>query len=277
MSDQSPVKLPKRIDLTQELMNGILNEIAQHPGWILRIPQIVHGLAAYRRQSVPDGKFQVFDGDQKSIQEHAIPHNVSQLAKDVASDRPLLMVYPLLPISDVYRNVQNMKVLCIGPRSEAEIFHLMGYGFQEKNIHGLDLISYSDFITIGDMHANPYPDNFFDIIIMGWVLAYSSNNELAAKESMRVLRPGGYCSVGCVREVPDHRVELQAERVTGGVQHTSAWEDGPLDEKTVSRYYNMGQLERLFEPYIDEVIFRSEPVPALADVQSDVILTFRKK
>jgi SAM-dependent methyltransferase len=277
MSEQEAVKLPRDINISQEFMNAIFQHVAQNPGLLLRIPQLVHIIAQQRRMSLPQGKFSVYDGDQTSIQDHALPHNISQLGGDVASERPLTLVYPLVPISEIYRNAHNMKVLCIGPRSEAEIFHLMAYGFKETNIYGLDLISYSDFITVGDMHKNPFPDSMFDVVIMGWVLAYSNDNALAVKESMRVLRPGGYCSVGCVREAHDHKHELEASKAVGPVQVTSDWVGGPHDEKTVSRYYNLGQLKRLFEPYIEKIYFENEPIEGMEELQDNVILTFRKK
>ena len=64
-------------------------------------------------------------------------------------------------------------------------------------------MSYSDFIDVGDMHAMPYEDNSFDIVMLGWVLGYSSDPRTVASEAMRVCRPGGYIAVSCTRPVTE--------------------------------------------------------------------------
>ena len=48
--------------------------------------------------------------------------------------------------------VRLIRKFCIGPRNEAEIFMLWSYGFKLENIVGLDLISYSPLIDLGDMY-----------------------------------------------------------------------------------------------------------------------------
>jgi ubiquinone/menaquinone biosynthesis C-methylase UbiE len=41
-----------------------------------------------------------------------------------------------------------------------------------------------------------YADNSFDVVVLGWVLAYSQNPKAAADEVIRVLKPGGVVAVG---------------------------------------------------------------------------------
>src|SRR5437660_7317670 len=41
------------------------------------------------------------------------------------------------------------------------------------------------------MHKMPWPDGSFDVVLTGWTLAYSKDARVAAKEIVRVLRPGG--------------------------------------------------------------------------------------
>lgn len=79
-------------------------------------------------------------------------------------------------------------VLSIGPRNEGEIFLLKAHGF--KNVRAIDLLSYSPLIRIMDMHKMEFPDNSFDVILAGWVVAYSHDLEKCAKEMVRVARPG---------------------------------------------------------------------------------------
>ena len=57
----------------------------------------------------------------------------------------------------------------------------MSYGISRKNISAIDLISYSPWIDLGDMHNLPYKDNSFDIIICGWVIAYSNKKETTVR------------------------------------------------------------------------------------------------
>jgi len=86
------------------------------------------------------------------------------------------------------------KILVIGPRSENELIFLKALGF--KYTFGLDLISYSNLITLGDMHKIPFRKNKFDSIVCGWTLSYSKNPQLAIQEISRVLKPNGCIALG---------------------------------------------------------------------------------
>ena len=88
------------------------------------------------------------------------------------------------------------EVLSIGPRSLGELLNIRSHGYSYDKITGVDLFSMFSKIKIGDMHQLPFPDNHFDIVLCGWVLAYSENRNIAAAEIMRVLKPGGLVSVG---------------------------------------------------------------------------------
>jgi SAM-dependent methyltransferase len=88
----------------------------------------------------------------------------------------------------------SSKILMIGPRTENEILLLKGLGY--NNVTGLDLISYSPWIKLGDMHALPFDANSFDAIVCGWTLSYSKKPARAAEEMTRVLRSGGVVGVG---------------------------------------------------------------------------------
>jgi len=46
------------------------------------------------------------------------------------------------------------------------------------------------------MHRLPFPNDEFHASVLGWVLAYSEQPELAAREVIRVTRPGGVVAVG---------------------------------------------------------------------------------
>ena len=105
----------------------------------------------------------------------------------------------LMPaIKKKYNNSEfkNLKVLSIGPRAEGEIFNIFAHGFELNNITGLDLFSYSPYIKLGDMHNLKFNDEEFDIVLMGWCLAYSNNKEKALSEVRRVLVKNGSLIIG---------------------------------------------------------------------------------
>jgi SAM-dependent methyltransferase len=94
------------------------------------------------------------------------------------------------------RNLNEIDVLSIGPRTEGEIFNIYSHGFTLNKIKAIDLISYSKLIDIGDMHDLPYEDNKFDLVILGWCIAYSDNKKIAIEEAIRVTRHGGTIAIG---------------------------------------------------------------------------------
>ncbi len=104
----------------------------------------------------------------------------------------------LEPAKKKYNKSQfkNLKVLSIGPRAEGEIFNIFAHGFEFKNIVGIDLFSYSPLIKLGDMHNLNFNDEEFDIILMGWCLAYSNNKKKALSEANRVLSKNGLLVIG---------------------------------------------------------------------------------
>lgn len=137
-------------------------------------------------------KFKTFSIDSEAIASNTIPHNIKGM-KDLAVIRSLAIIKPLSVIETLNR---DSKILTIGPRTEGEIFSLRGHGFRLKNITALDLISYSPWIEVGDMHNMSYADNSFDAVVMGWVIAYSEQPEVAAKEIVRVTKNGGIVAIG---------------------------------------------------------------------------------
>jgi len=126
------------------------------------------------------------------VSKNTVSHNLLGLG-DFAGIRTSFLARPLSVIEEVSSEAD---ILVVGPRTEGELLNLIGYGFSVNRIRGLDLISYSPWIDLGDMHAMPYPDNTFDVVVAGWVIAYSDQKQLAANEILRVLRPHGVAAVG---------------------------------------------------------------------------------
>jgi SAM-dependent methyltransferase len=126
------------------------------------------------------------------VASNTIMHNLKGL-RDLAVNRSHALARPLSVVETL---AVDARILSIGPRTEGELFSLAAHGFVWRNITGLDLISYSPRIRLGDMHQIDYPANSFDAVMLGWVLAYSEAPARAAREVVRVTRAGGIVAVG---------------------------------------------------------------------------------
>lgn len=136
--------------------------------------------------------FDIKSGTGSPVATNTISHNLKGL-RDLAVNRSHLLVRPLSVLESL---PVEAEILSVGPRSEGELFNLAAHGFALKKVTGLDLISYTPRVRLGDMHAMPFGDNSFDAVILGWVLAYSEEPARAAREVVRVTRPGGVVAVG---------------------------------------------------------------------------------
>ena len=137
-------------------------------------------------------RYKTFDLETKDIGVNTIHHNALGLTKiwNLAVNRAKLLIFPLAAI----RMSKRTPILCIGPRAEGELLYLKGFGF--KDVRGFDLISYSPWVDLGDMHDMPYKDSSYGALIMGWVIAYSDNRKKAAAEAIRVVKNGGRIAIG---------------------------------------------------------------------------------
>jgi SAM-dependent methyltransferase len=137
-----------------------------------------------------------------------IKHNLQGLVPTMDSKRSSILVRPLSVIEAVHA---QSSILSIGPRSEGELLLLEAYGFERKNIRGLDLISYSPLVDLGDMHAMPYSDNTWDVVISSMVLPYSDNQQKAVDEMIRVAKPNGIIGISLEYVTPKAAEEILAK------------------------------------------------------------------
>jgi len=133
-----------------------------------------------------------YDQASGAVSADTIFHNLKSM-RDLAVVRSLYLIRPL---STIERLSRASTVLSIGPRTEGELLSLVAHGFRKRNVTGLDLISYSPWVRLGDMHEMPFDDNSFDVVVLGWVLAYSDNKQKAIDEVVRVTKPGGVIAIG---------------------------------------------------------------------------------
>ena len=108
-------------------------------------------------------------------------------------------------------NLKKDSLLVIGPRYETELLLAKSLGFNMKKVRGLDTHSYSPLIDVGDMHSMQYEDAYFDNIICGWTLSYSTDPKKAGAEMTRVLAPGGYLVISV------QKVDLKFDEKIEGV------------------------------------------------------------
>lgn len=138
----------------------------------------------------------MFENPTDGVADGTIDHNLKGAREISSARRTGRLLGPLEAIDKIWANKPKLDVLSVGPRTEMELFHLCGYGFDPRRVRGLDLVSSSPMIDIGDMHQMPYEDNRFDLIICGWALAYSDDRARAMREFVRVTKPGGVIAVG---------------------------------------------------------------------------------
>ena len=158
------------------------------------------------------GKTRVYQGNLSSVNKHTIAHNTTGAFSDVAVIRSNQLIKPLSILAPIRHRLEQVKVLSIGPRTEGERFNLIANGFSPKKIRGLDLATYSPLIDVGDMHKMPYRNDVFDVIISGWVLSYSEDKKLAAKEMVRVAKDKAIMAIGVLYSNKTYENKLKQAR-----------------------------------------------------------------
>lgn len=186
---------------------------------------------------------------------HTVWHNLKGLT-DLAGSRSSKLIRPLSVIDPVLHLGKSARVLTIGPRTEGEILNLLAHGFCLEQIRGLDLISYSPWIQLGDMHAMPYGDDSFDVIIVGWAIAYSENPRKAIQEIVRVARDGAVIALG-VEYHPLSADELEAATgYTAGARH---------------RIRSTAELAEFFGGHVDKAYFAQDIRPQDEDKLGSIV------
>ncbi len=226
----------------QDLWN-VGRVLLRQPSLLLRLPPVRAYVARRRRGEFVKDIYKLNAKDSEHSIENTVIHNLETMDRGADDGaRTELLLGPLMALDVVRKKAPLLKVLTIGPRSEAEIFSIWAAGFSPDNVSGVDLISYTPLISQGDMHSLPFDESEFDIVIAGWVLAYSNNNALAAKEIMRVAKPGAYLAVGCAYSP----VGRKDRAVTG-------------TNVNPTRFSKVEDITCLFESRLDRVMFYGEP------------------
>lgn len=246
---------------TADDMAEVIELINKSPDQLLQIPDVCSLLSTSRLSRIEPDSVQTADAVSDGVIENALKHNLDALRKPEELDRPWRLINPLRSNNYFILHHKTMKVLTVGPRTEAEILNLIGSGFQPENIRGLDLLSYSPFVDVGDMHAMPYDDDSFDVVILGWVLGYSRDNATVATEVLRVARPGAFVLIGCQYN-PSSNEELN--------RHLAI-------KKEPTRYHHTDDMVCLFDGHVRTILFRHDVHPTMGHRNGDLMVIFDLK
>jgi SAM-dependent methyltransferase len=180
--------------------------------------------------------------DSNEAFEVTVKHNLKGLR--MCNNRMDFLIKPLSTIETLNK---KSKFLVIGPRNENDLFSLLAQGFAWRNIYGLDLITYSDKVWLGDMHDMPFNDNFFDAVLCGWTLSYSSTPQKATKEMVRVVRNKGLIGIGVEYST---MLKEDSERLLG-----YSIQDYSLLPKRIN---SSAEILNLFDDKIDHLFFNHD-------------------
>lgn len=171
-----------------------------------------------------------------------VQHNLRGLQH--CNNRMELLIKPLSVIETISERAQ---VLVIGPRNEHDLFCLIGNGFLPGHVTGLDLISYSPLIKLGDIHEAPFSDNAFDVVVCGWTLSYSRDPKRFAQEIARIVKPGGVVAMGV--EYSTMTPEDEAHLTGYAIQEF---------DRLKQRVNSVPEMLELFSPHVGDVYFNHD-------------------
>jgi len=171
----------------------VITRLARIGTKFLLIPQIRLRFCKLRWKMLRK-KLKFYELPSAGVGEEVVSYNMTAFDSDAAFGCGGRMDLVLYPLAALMANRPDAKVLIVGPRTEDDIFLSKALGFPDTR--GLDLLTYSPHIDLGDMHSMPYADEQFDAVVLGWVVCYSSDAAKALSEALRVLKKGGLLSIG---------------------------------------------------------------------------------
>lgn len=234
----------KLVEIDAPQYQEMVNILVKNPTEFLLSPHCRQFLAMSNFHK-RGGKVSVHTASGGDVMPGTVEHNRIQIDEGTYSSylRTARLIGPICALDHIFHAPERFKVLSIGPRTEMELYHLVGCGFLPQNISAIDLISPSPWIDVGDMHAMPYADQSFDICISSWVLAYSRAPQKAVDEMMRVTKSGGIVAIGCTYEPNWRSVEYKSD-----------------DRKIVgSMFRHVSEIAALIGPRLEAIHFQTEP------------------
>lgn len=215
-------KAPGSVALHKRVANLIGRQVMPRSPSRLRLSEFIllnplvfslwfHGRRLYWR--LRGYKLRTLEMGQGFVGEKALPYNLSNIGI-INRARTERLMWLMRAIQGFDR--ENAKMLVVGPRNEAELLLLRGYGFPLKNLTAIDLFSYSPTIRLMDMHALQYPDDSFDAVYSSFVITYSDDIPKAVEETVRVARSGAFIIFAFQHLRPGAGNALGVNRLQGG-------------------------------------------------------------
>ncbi len=179
----------------------------------------------------------------------------------------------LLSAVSMVEATRGGRCLIIGCRNEDDLFVAKGYGF--GSVTGLDLISYSPHVRVGDMHDLPFPDDSFDAVVVPYTLSYSNRPALAAAEFARACRAGGVIGIAieylpaqlvtAVSNVHMHEAYQPYEPRIDSAAELLALFDPAVVDSVVVRYDALGRRHHT----VDTLVRDPSPIIVVFTVKKD--------
>jgi len=227
-----------------------------------RIPKVRDILVKDRFKNIFNENIVTLDSQNST--KHSNEHNssVERMFYGDMSERPDLISKPLSCLNSVAMNSYKMKVLAIGCRTEAEIFSLVNAGFNLKNIVGIDLISYTPLIELGDVCDIKKASDIFDVVVCGWTLEFVTEMKKAVSEIKRVTKLGGLVAIGGMHQP----ASLSLNQYNIRKKHS--------DRKW---YASVKNILRAFDITHEDCVFKSEIDDVDKDKRGDVVVIFKNR
>jgi hypothetical protein len=154
---------------------------------------------------------------------NVLPYNMTQIL-GINNERTERLMNVFKSIQGL--DLSQLKVLCVGPRNEAEILLLSLYGFDTKNITSIDLFTYSPTIKLMDMHDLKFTDREFDVVYLSYVLTYSDKIARACQEVARVTKDGGFVAAAFEHYAFGETNLFGLNNISGGLKELFGYFEG---------------------------------------------------
>ena len=194
---------------------------------------------------------------------NAIEHNFDpkRMFFPNLSKRPDLISKLLSCEISIIQNASSLKILLIGARTEAEIYSFRLCGFESRNIYAIDLATYTPLISTMNAEDLQFESDYFDVIILGWVLEFVHDINKVKSEVLRCLKSNGIIGIGAMfhpetQDMDEYsKVKKHSDRV---------W--SPKSTREIGSFFE-----------ISEIIFNSDVSSTDRDKRNDLVLIGRVK
>lgn len=91
--------------------------------------------------------------------------------------------------------IKMMDILIVGPRNEGELFNFYANNFNPEKVDAIDLFTYSPKIKLLDVSDLKKKTKKYDLIYLGFMIAYQKNPKVLIDNLKKSLKPEGLVAV----------------------------------------------------------------------------------